>query len=71
MFKFRHQNAGQNHNLKTANTTFHNIAKVKYFGTTPTSRNYINGEINRRCKSGNAECLLPLSSQSDVIPLAT
>jgi hypothetical protein len=29
MFKFRHQNAAQNHNPKTANTTFYIIAKVK------------------------------------------
>jgi len=29
MFKFRHQKAGQNHNPKAANTTFHNIVKVK------------------------------------------
>jgi hypothetical protein len=31
----RYQNAGQNHNIKMANSVFGNVAKLKYFGTTP------------------------------------
>jgi hypothetical protein len=28
----RHQNAGQNHNIKTANKSFENMVKTKKFG---------------------------------------
>jgi hypothetical protein len=33
-----HQNAGQNHNINTANRSFENIAKFKYLGMTVTSK---------------------------------
>jgi hypothetical protein len=38
-FTFREQNAGQNHNIKTANKSFENVTVLKYVGTTVTDRN--------------------------------
>jgi hypothetical protein len=34
MLLSRHQNAGQNHDIKIANRYFENVAQLKYFGTT-------------------------------------
>jgi hypothetical protein len=36
MLLSRHQNAGQNHDIKIANRSFKNAAQLKYFGTTVT-----------------------------------
>jgi hypothetical protein len=47
----RHQNAGQNHNIKIRDRSFENVAK---FGTTITNKNLIQEEIKRRLNSGNA-----------------
>jgi hypothetical protein len=49
-----HQNAGQNHNIKTDNRSFENVAQLKYLGTTVTIHNFIQEEIKRRMSSGNA-----------------
>jgi hypothetical protein len=38
MIMSRHPNSGQNQNIKTANESFENVAKVKYLGTTLTIR---------------------------------
>jgi hypothetical protein len=48
------QNAGQNHDIKTANRPFENVAQFKYFGMTVTNQNLIQEEVNTRLNSGNA-----------------
>jgi hypothetical protein len=45
---FRHQNAGQNHNIKIASRCLENMAKYRYFGTTITNQNLISEEIKNR-----------------------
>jgi hypothetical protein len=54
MFLSRHQNAGQNHDIKIANRCFENVVQFKYMGTTVTSQFLIQEEIKRRLNSGNA-----------------
>jgi hypothetical protein len=50
----RHQNAGQNHDIKIGNRWFENVAQCRYLGTTITHENLIQVEIKRRLNSGNA-----------------
>jgi sorting nexin-29 len=50
----RHQNAGQNRDMKIANRRFENVSQLKYLGTTVTDKNLIQEEIKRRLNSGNA-----------------
>jgi hypothetical protein len=33
MFLSRHQNAGQNHDIKVANSFFENVVQFRYLGT--------------------------------------
>jgi hypothetical protein len=54
MLMSRHQNAGQNHNIKRANRSSENVAPFRYLGTTVTNQNLISEEIKRRWNSGNA-----------------
>jgi hypothetical protein len=54
MLLSRHQNAGQNRDVKIANRSFENVSQFKYLGTTVTSQNLIEEEIKRRLNSGNA-----------------
>jgi hypothetical protein len=49
----RRQNAGQNHNIKTANRSFENVAQFIYLGTTVTNTNLVKEEIKRGLNSGN------------------
>ena len=41
----RDQNAGQNHSVRTDNSTFERVEEFKYLGTTLTIQNSIRGEI--------------------------
>jgi hypothetical protein len=54
MLLSRHQNAGQNDDIKIAKRSFENVAQFKYYGTTVTNQNLIREEIKRRLSSGNA-----------------
>jgi hypothetical protein len=54
MLLFRHQNAGQNHDIKIANRCFENVAQFRNLGTTVTNQNLIQEEIKRRLNSSNA-----------------
>jgi hypothetical protein len=54
MLLSRHQNAGKNHNTKTGDRSFENVAQFKYLGTTVTNQNLIQKEIKRTLNSGNA-----------------
>jgi hypothetical protein len=54
MLLSRHQNAGQNPDIKLANGLFENVSQFKYLGTTVTNQNLIQEEMKRRLNSGNA-----------------
>jgi hypothetical protein len=54
MLLSRHQNAGQNHDMKIRNRCFENVAQFRYLGTTIRNQNLIREEIKRRLNSGNA-----------------
>jgi hypothetical protein len=53
MFLSRHQNIGQNHDIKIAGRCFENVAQFTYLGTTITNQNLIQEEITRRLNWGN------------------
>jgi hypothetical protein len=44
----RHQNAGQNHDMREANRCFKNVAQFRYLGTAIANQNLIQEEIKRR-----------------------
>jgi hypothetical protein len=46
MLLSRHQNAGQNHDIKIANRLSENMSQFKYLVTTVTNQNLIQEEIN-------------------------
>jgi hypothetical protein len=48
MLPSRDQNIGQNYNIKMANRSFENAAQLKYLGTTVTSQNLCEEEIEFR-----------------------
>jgi len=50
MVMSRDQNEGRSHSIKTDNSTFEWVEKLKYFGTTLTNRNYVQEEIKSRLK---------------------
>jgi hypothetical protein len=51
-----HQNVGHNPDIRIANTSFENVSRFKYLGTTVTNKNLIPEKIKRRLNSGNACC---------------
>jgi hypothetical protein len=50
----RHQNAGQNEDIKIANGCFENVVQFTYLGTVVKNQNVIQEEIKMRLNSGNA-----------------
>jgi hypothetical protein len=54
MLLSRHQNVGQNRDIKMANRSFENVSQFKYLRTTATNQNLIQEEIKKRLNSGNA-----------------
>jgi hypothetical protein len=50
----RHQNPGQNQNIRMANESFENVATYKYLWTALKNENDIHDEIKSRLNSGNA-----------------
>jgi hypothetical protein len=54
MILSRHQNAGQIHELPTADKSYEYVTKLKFLGTTATNKNRIHEEIKSRLNSGNA-----------------
>jgi hypothetical protein len=50
----RHQNVGQNREIKIANRSFENVSQFKYLWTTVTNQNLIQEEINWRFSPVNA-----------------
>jgi hypothetical protein len=61
MLLSRHQNAGQNHDIRIGNRWFENVAQFKYLGMTITNENLIQEGIKRRLNSGNA-CYLSVQN---------
>jgi hypothetical protein len=54
MLLSRHQNVGQNRDVKIANRSVENVSQFKYLGTTVTNQNLIQEESKRSLNSGNA-----------------
>jgi alpha-D-ribose 1-methylphosphonate 5-triphosphate synthase subunit PhnL len=54
MLLSRHQNAGQNHNIKIGDRSYGNVAQFKHVRTRVSNQNLIQEEIKRRLNSGNA-----------------
>jgi phage tail sheath gpL-like len=54
MLLTRHQNAGQNRDIKIANRSFENVPQFKYLWMTVINKNLNQEEIKRRLNSGNA-----------------
>jgi hypothetical protein len=58
MLLSRHQNAGQNRDMKIENRLFGNVSQFVYLRVTVTNQNSIQEEIKRRLSSGNARYLI-------------
>jgi hypothetical protein len=54
MLLSRHQNVGQNRNIKIANRSFENVSQFKYLWTTVTNQNLVQDEIKSRMNSRNS-----------------
>jgi hypothetical protein len=53
MLLSRQQNAGQNRDIKMANSSFENVSQFKYLVATGTNQNLNRQEIKTRLNSGN------------------
>jgi hypothetical protein len=53
MIMSRHQNSGQNQNMRITNESFENMTKFKYLGTIVTNQTHIYDEIKSRLNSGD------------------
>jgi hypothetical protein len=53
MLLSRHQNAGQDHDIKLTNRCFENVAQFRVLGTTITNQTLIHEEFMRRLNSSN------------------
>jgi hypothetical protein len=60
MLLSRHQNVGQNRDIKIANTSFENMSPFKYLETTVMNQNLIQGEIKKKL---NCKYLLTFSTE--------
>jgi hypothetical protein len=63
MLLSRHQNAGQNNDIKIANGCFENVTSFRYLGRTVTNQNLIQEEVKRntfRILAGKPEGKIPL-----------
>jgi hypothetical protein len=69
MIMSRHQNSGQNQNIRIANESFENVAKFKYLGMTLTDQNDIRDEIKSRLNSGNA-CYYSVQNLLSTCPIS-
>jgi hypothetical protein len=67
MLMSRSQKIGQKHSIKTAKSSFGDVAKFKHLRTTLTDQNCMHEEINSRLNSENACCH---SVQPSVFPPA-
>jgi hypothetical protein len=54
MLLSRHQNAGQNYDIKIANRSFENVARFRYLGMTVTNQNLIQEENKGGLNLSNA-----------------
>jgi hypothetical protein len=54
MLLSRHQNVGQNRDIKIAKRSFENVSQFKYLGMAVTNQNLFQEEIKRRLNSDNA-----------------
>jgi hypothetical protein len=54
MLLSRHQNAGQNQNMKIGDRSFENVAQFKHLGNTISNQNFSQEEITRRLNLGTA-----------------
>jgi hypothetical protein len=54
MLLSRHQNAGQNQDIKIANKPFENVSQFNYLRTKVTNQNLVHEEIKRRLNTDNA-----------------
>jgi hypothetical protein len=49
----RHQDAEQNPDITTGNTSFENVAQFKYLGMTVTNHSLVQEEIKRKLNTSN------------------